>query len=189
MENKSNELFLTVINNVDTYKERCHAAAAKFVQGNHDHEGFRKEISKIVRKEATEYRKKFKVSFSTEEKRQVIGEVMEYMVNHHFETMLSNQDKNKNVEVTIRRWWDKTYGNSYFSLMYTIPLVGGKYSRIYSPMEDGSGSHAEWTAWKLLQEKGFIPDTGKYENGMKKGSPSESPITFFDYGYTLKKYL
>lgn len=114
---------------------------------------------------------------------------MEYMVNHHFETMLANQDKSKNIEVSIGRWRDKTYGNSYFSLKYTIPLVGGKYSIIYSPMEYGSGSHAEWTAWGFLQEKGFIPDTGKYENGMKKGSPSDSPISFFDYGYILKKYL
>lgn len=188
MENKANILFLAVINNGDTYKARCHAAA-KFVQGNHDHEGFRKEIGQIIRKEATEYRRKFKVSFSPEEKRQVIGEVMEYMIEHHFETLLTNQDKTKNVEVSIKRWRDKTYGNSYFSLTYIIRLNDGKYSRIYSPMEYGSGSHPEWVAWKFLQENGFIPDTGKYENGMKKGSPSVSPITFIDLGYMLKKYL
>lgn len=188
MENKANELFLVAINNGDTYEARCHAAA-KFVQGYYDKEGFRKEIGQIVRKEAVEYRKIFKVSFSTEEKQDTIKEVMEYTVNHHFETMLSNQDKNKNVEVTIRRWRDKTDENSYFSLTYIIRFNGGKYGMIYSPMEYGSGSHPEWTAWNFLQEKGFIPDTGKYENGVKKGSPSDSPISFFDYGYILKKYL
>lgn len=188
MENKAHELFVTVINNSVTYEARSNAAA-KFVQGYYNNEGFRKEIGAIVRKEATEYRKKVKVSFSTEEKQQAIKEVMEYMVNHHFETLLSNQDKSKNIEVLIKRWRDKTYGNSYFSLMYIIRLNGGKYGRIYSPMEYGSGSHPDWTAWNFLQEKGFIPDTRKYENGMKKGSPSDSPITFFDYGYILKKYL
>lgn len=188
MENKANKLFLAAINNGDTYKDRCHAAA-KFVQGYYNKEGFRKEIGQIVRKEAVEYRKKFKVSFSPEEKQQATKDVMGYMVNHHFETLLTNQDKSKNIEVTIKRWWDKTYGNSYFSLMYNIPLIDGKTSMIYSPMEYGSGSHAEWQAWVFLQENGFIQDTGRHENGVKKGSPSDSPISFFDYGYILKKYL
>ena len=40
MENKANELFLVAINNGDTYKDCCHAAA-KFVQGCYDKEGFR----------------------------------------------------------------------------------------------------------------------------------------------------
>lgn len=188
MENKVNELFLAAINNGDTYKDRCHAAA-KFVQGCYDKEDFRKEVGAIVRKEATEYRKKFKVSFSPEEKQQAIKEVMNYSINHHYETLLSNQDKSKNIEVLIKRWRDKTYGNSYFSLTYIIQLNGGKHGRIYSPMEYGYGSHPEWTAWVFLQENGFIQDTGRYENGMKKGSPSDSPISFFDYGYILKKYL
>lgn len=188
MENKANILFLSVINNGNTYKARCDAAA-KLVQGYYDNEDFRKEIGAIIRKEATEFRKKFKVVFSPEEKRQAIEEVMEYMVNHHFETVASNQDKTKNIEVSIRRWWDKTNCNSYFSLMYTIPLVGGKYSRIYSAMEYGSGYHAEWTAWSFLQDRHFIPNTGRYENGNRKGSPSDSPISFFDYGYILKKYM
>lgn len=63
MEHKVNELFITVINNGVTYEARSHAAA-KFVQGYYNNEGFRKEIGAIVRKEATEYRKKVKVAFS-----------------------------------------------------------------------------------------------------------------------------
>lgn len=50
MENKAKELYLTVINNGDTYEARCHAAAM-LAQGYYDSEGFRKEAAKQARRE------------------------------------------------------------------------------------------------------------------------------------------
>lgn len=61
-----------------------------------------------------------------------------------------------------KRWFDKTYGNTYHSVRIT---EDGK-EIAYAPYQYGYGDGYKQTAHKLLQEAGMVPKTGKRQNGM-----------------------
>lgn len=56
------------------------------------------------------------------------------------------------VNLDITEWFDKTYGNSYFS-----GYVYFKGECYFLEMQYGYGSHCEDMALKLLESKGLIP--------------------------------
>jgi hypothetical protein len=60
--------------------------------------------------------------------------------------------------VECREWFDKTYGNSYFSARVWI---NGKW-KITLPFQYGYGDHFKSVAVRALVEEGFIPE--QYEN-------------------------
>lgn len=60
------------------------------------------------------------------------------------------EDNRINLDIT--EWFDKTYGNSYFS-----GYVYFKGETYFMPFQYGYGSHCEDVALKLLESKGLIP--------------------------------
>ena len=60
--------------------------------------------------------------------------------------------KHNQINLDVTEWFDKTYGNSYFSGW--VYFKGGQY---FLKMQYGYGSHCEDMALKLLEEKGLIP--------------------------------
>ena len=56
------------------------------------------------------------------------------------------------IEIDAREWFDKTYGNSYFSAW--VSFKGENY---FLPFQYGYGSHVEDVALKTLSDKGLLP--------------------------------
>lgn len=72
-------------------------------------------------------------------------------------------DANDEIEIRsmfieCREWFDKTYGNSYFSARIWI---NGKW-KITLPFQYGYGDHFKSVAVRALVAEGFIPE--QYEN-------------------------
>lgn len=61
--------------------------------------------------------------------------------------------KPTNIHVSIRRWRDRVYGNSYFS--GRIFADGELVLRM--PFGYGYGSHPEWEAANALRKAGILP--------------------------------
>ena len=66
--------------------------------------------------------------------------------------------KVKTIDIEAREWFDKTYGNSYFSAQITINFGMKTEKRFKLPWQYGYGEHFVYEATKLLTEKGFIKD-------------------------------
>ena len=64
----------------------------------------------------------------------------------------------RSMFIECREWFDKTYGNSYFSARIWI---NGKW-KITLPFQYGYGDHFKSVAVRALVEEGFIPE--QYEN-------------------------
>ena len=66
--------------------------------------------------------------------------------------------KIKTIDVVVKEWFDKTYGNSYFGGNITINY-GMKSSEIIPiPFQYGYGDHYRHIAFSLLQSNGYIPN-------------------------------
>jgi len=60
------------------------------------------------------------------------------------------------VVVCVRSWFDKTYGNSYYTLR---AVVNGKHSIVTGYKRYGHGYNQYWeTAKQLLTEAGYMVD-------------------------------
>lgn len=64
----------------------------------------------------------------------------------------------RSMFIECREWFDKTYGNSYFSARIWI---NGKW-KITLPFQYGYGDHFKSVAVRALVAEGFIPE--QYEN-------------------------
>lgn len=63
------------------------------------------------------------------------------------------------ITIKARRWFDKVYGNTYFSCR--IYKDGGLIKVI--PMQYGYGNHFEDKAIEYLKETKLLPDLARYE--------------------------
>lgn len=71
---------------------------------------------------------------------------------------LHNEQRESNlITMDVRTWFDKTYGNSYFTAY--VEFHGERY---FIPFTYGYGSHCETVALDLLSEKGLLPKTTRY---------------------------
>ena len=61
------------------------------------------------------------------------------------------------ISINARRWFDKTYGNTYHSVSVH---VDGEFVA-YAPFQYGYGEQYMQTAHQILQNKGFYPRTNK----------------------------
>ena len=66
-----------------------------------------------------------------------------------------------NITIIARKWFQKTYGNTYHSVKVYVnnKLIG------YNSFEYGYGDHYLQTAHKLLQDANIYEDTGKMLGG------------------------
>ena len=72
-------------------------------------------------------------------------------INLTIKTMKTNQIKTIDLQVT--EWFDKTYGNSYFSAIITINFGMANQKRLFMPFQYGYGNHAEYEAFKLIKKE------------------------------------
>jgi hypothetical protein len=73
---------------------------------------------------------------------------------------MSNTEKITSIVLIAREWFDRTYGNSYFSC--DILLNGNSVHKI--EFEYGYGNHYEDVAFDWLMANGYLPIArGKHE--------------------------
>ena len=65
--------------------------------------------------------------------------------------------KIKTIDVQAKEWFDRTYGNSYFSMLITINYQLKNEATIFVPMQYGYGDHFRDMAFKELQKQKYIP--------------------------------
>lgn len=65
--------------------------------------------------------------------------------------------KIKTIDVQAKEWFDKTYGNSYFSMNITINYGLESAQNFYIPIQYGYGNTFEHSAFEILITKGLIP--------------------------------
>ena len=62
----------------------------------------------------------------------------------------------KTIDVQAKQWFDKVYGNSYFSARVTVNYgLPGEFE-IRVPYEYGYGNYYEYAALKALQDIGLL---------------------------------
>lgn len=73
-----------------------------------------------------------------------------------------NKQKKENVMKTIdiqaREWFDKTYGNSYFSAIVTLDYGMESVRQIKMPFRYGYGDYYKEAGFKELQKLGIVSD-------------------------------
>lgn len=67
--------------------------------------------------------------------------------------------KPKSIVITGRRWFQKTYGNTY----NTVEIIIDGKNAVYLPQGYGYGSHYLDRATEWLEENGYLP--GRSDNG------------------------
>lgn len=174
-------LHLSVVNDGATYTERHHMAR-KYLAGYWTRDEFRKAVRALCQQQARHERERFGSKFTAAQISAAAKLAADYMAEHEIECIAGDIDPARPIMVSIRRWFDKVNGNSYFSLRFAIPQQGKGDTMIYAPMDYGYGSHPEFEAVRWLVSNGIIE--------RKPGAtPSGHGITFVDYGYGLKREL
>ena len=64
--------------------------------------------------------------------------------------------KIKTIDVNAKEWFDRTYGNSYFSANITINYGMANETSFFIPMQYGYGDHYKDIALKELIKRRFI---------------------------------
>ena len=65
--------------------------------------------------------------------------------------------KIKTIDVNAKEWFDRTYGNSYFSMNVTVNYGMKNATTFYVPMQYGYGDHYRDMAIKELQKRKLLP--------------------------------
>ena len=73
----------------------------------------------------------------------------------------------KEVEIWGKRWFSKTYGNTYFTARI---YVDGQQVH-FMPEEYGYGDHYRDQSFEWLEDNGYIPKRDRYSNNMPKDTP------------------
>lgn len=69
----------------------------------------------------------------------------------------------KKIDIIGRRWFQKTYGNTYHSVIVLVD--GAEVGRV--DYKYGFGNAYTQTAFEILQRQGFYPQTGqRLQNGI-----------------------
>jgi hypothetical protein len=65
--------------------------------------------------------------------------------------------KKQQIQIIGRKWFDRTYGNTY----HTVEVYVNNKFIAKSPITYGYGDHFVQTAFEILQEKGIFKKTGE----------------------------
>lgn len=58
----------------------------------------------------------------------------------------------KTIDLQVTEWFDKTYGNSYFSGLITINFGMPNQVNLFMPFQYGYGNHSEYMAFKQIKK-------------------------------------
>lgn len=70
----------------------------------------------------------------------------------------------KSVDVEAKRWFQKSYGNTYHSVKVVLTTTDNEHFEIHSKIHYGYGDHFLMTAKNLLKTKGFEHPEGVFMN-------------------------
>ena len=73
--------------------------------------------------------------------------------------------KIKTIDVTVKEWFDKVNGNSYFSARIVLNYGMPDEKTIALPFQYGYGDHYKSQAIRELSDIGIISDLVKYPSG------------------------
>jgi len=76
--------------------------------------------------------------------------------------MKTKKQKIKTIDVIAKEWFDKTYGNSYFSADIIVNYGMKDEITIKIPFQYGYEDHYRYVAFKTLQENGLVPCLPEY---------------------------
>lgn len=179
-------LHLSVINDGASYERREHAAL-KHIEGSSSAIEYRQTMRDICRQVAASERAKFGTTTTNTDLKKCTDEVCRYSLAHAWEYF--DMQSGTAIQATIRRWFDKVNGNSYFSARVTVTCSDGKNRSFLVPFQYGYGSYPEWVIWDTLIERRILPDPGRYANGSRIGCLSDAPIHFEDQGFMQKNRM
>lgn len=169
---QANNLILSVLNDGKVYQDRLHCGYA-LLQGSYN----RVSIKDIVTNEANKQRKEFKSKFKAAEITEAVKIITKETIEDCLEIIKDQYINSRSIDCVCRRWFDKSAGNSYFSVNIQIPCKSENnlnevvYRQINIPFSYGYGSQWQYEVINLLVNIGILPVLPVYENGNK------------DYGY------
>ena len=70
----------------------------------------------------------------------------------------------KTITIIGKRWFAKTYGNTYFS---AVGLINGE-EKVKIDYEYGYGEHYQDRIYAELEKAGYLPDVKHYDNGARE---------------------
>lgn len=171
----SSNLVLSVMNDGNVYMARLEAAK-RLIAGF----GLMRTFREITNEEAVKQRKEFGSKFKAADIAEAAKIIQKETIEEVLEQYKYNYNPEENILCAIRRWHDKTYGNSYFSCRAYIPQKDSMDAIVCIPFQYGYGNQPQWETIVMLQRLGIIEDD-------KNKAPSQYPINFEDQGYMLKK--
>ena len=166
----ANDLILTVMHDGDTYQQRRQMAKAHLI-GKDQSRAMRDLVKATAQRMRRDLGSTDPAAAITEAARILLAD----QVRAAIEDAASMRDTAQPVKINIRRWFDKTYGNSYWSAAVTVPLCNDKLE-FSMPMEYGYGGQAVPDVVRELVNLGLLPPT-----------PADIRVT--DEGYGLKRNL
>ncbi len=172
-------LALSVNHDGASYDARLHAAR-KLLQGYHKPAEFMRDIRAICALKARDERARFSVKIKPADITAQAREVADYALNHARE-MIRDNYTGERCHATIRRWWNKANGNSYFSVTVRIPQPSG-FTIFYLPFQYGYGSQPEWETTSALLGLGLFHKSEDHRI-------ASYPVDFEDQGYMQKGKL
>ncbi len=72
---------------------------------------------------------------------------------------MARKAKIKTIDVEAKEWFDRTYGNSYFSAQVTVNFGLPSQQTLYIPFQYGYGSSYEQAAIEALKKAGLFTVT------------------------------
>ena len=103
----------------------------------------------------------------------------------------------KTIDIDAKEWFDKTYGNSYFSAKIVINYGLKSQKSLFVPFEYGYGNHSEnvcfdkikksinkkifkncdsFSLWSFCQDNGILYRYSKQENCLKRELLTEKQV-------------
>jgi len=172
-------LALSVINDAASYEARKHAAR-KLLEGYYDADAYRRAIRAVCVDKAREERAAFGVKIKPSEISAQAREVAARALSQQRDAIREGYTGGR-ISATIRRWFDKVNGNSYFVVWLTVPQSTGPDARMKAPFKYGYGDQPAWETVEFLCSFGLFEKTGNM--------PSTYPIDFSDDGYMPRRTL
>jgi hypothetical protein len=173
-------LALSVINDPASYEARRHAAR-KLLEGYYDRETFRRDIRAICALKARDERAAFGVKIKPQEITTQSAEVAENALDHARDTIRARYTGGQ-CFATIRRWWDRQSGNSYFSVFVRVPQDNGGFASIRVPYQYGRDDQPRWETVDQLIGLGIFSKAEDHR-------PASYPVDFEDLGYVARRTL